>query len=157
MLVKMINGTFGYREKTPEGYSMFVTCKSRVDPPFEVDDEVGNDLLSRGAAVLVDKTSAEAVSLPSVVEEDAGGSSTPPEAENDAQGDGEAAEGQLDPEQLLTMTNAQLKKLAEDMGLDASKCRNKAAYVALITAAAVELEPEDGEQPPDLNAEAPIV
>lgn len=154
MLVRMINGTFGYREKTPEGYSSHVICKSRVDPPFEVDEETGNYLLSRGVAELVDTSPAEDASAPSVDVESAGGSSTPPDAENDAQ---DAETAHLDEEQLLTMTNAELKKLAEDMGLDASKCRNKAAYVALIAGADVEIEEDDDELPPDLNAEAPIV
>ena len=76
-------------------------------------------------------------------------------------GDGEtAAEGQetarLDPDQLQSMTLAELKKLAEDMGLDTSDLRKKSDVIDLITAEDV-YAVEDGEAPPDLNAEAPVV
>ena len=62
------------------------------------------------------------------------------------------------------MTNAQLKALADGMGIDASKCRKKADYIELITAEEV-IAPtgcedddgiDDGELPPDLEAEAPV-
>lgn len=72
--------------------------------------------------------------------------------------------GSLDPEQLATMTKANLKKLAEDMGLDTSGCNVKADYVALISAEGFPVDDDEGEDavddgdaPPDLGAEAPVV
>lgn len=78
---------------------------------------------------------------------------------NDAQ---EGSTGHMDAEQLAGMTNAQLKQLADDMGLDTSKCNRKADYIALISAGKVIVPAEnddtvdDGELPPDLEAEAPV-
>ena len=76
-------------------------------------------------------------------------------------------EGVPDPEQLKTMTVALLKQFAEDMGLDAAACKRKAELIDMITAEHVlteEGEPpeddeaeDDGEAPPDLSAEAPVV
>lgn len=76
-------------------------------------------------------------------------------------------EGFLDPEQLKTMTVAQLKQLAEDMGLDSTACKKKAELIERITAESVIIEEEeqpegnedeeDGEAPPELGAEAPVV
>ena len=128
---------------------------------FSADQATEDRLVSLGVAVRVEatdhaETSPRADSAVVANAEAPGGASTPAGAEIAAEGDGEATGGHLDPEQLLTMSNAELKKLAEDMGLDASKCRTKAAYIALIVAADVEIEPEDGEAPPDLSAEAPV-
>ena len=51
---------------------------------------------------------------------------------------GNAAEGQetafLDPEQLSAMKLAELKALADEMGVDASGCKTKAEYVNAISA-----------------------
>ena len=82
----------------------------------------------------------------------------------DAEDDGVEApqEGyHLDATQLESMTVANLKSLAEDMGVKTSARWTKADYVAAI--AAVEVEPgeflteDDLEEPPALSAEAPIV
>ena len=161
MLVKMINGTFGYREKTPEGYSMFVTCKSRVDPPFEVDEEVGLDLIDRGVAVSVESDMA----APDLT---ASGSETAnPDNAQGTEGEDPAANGidpdpeagmipaYLDGADLETMTVAQLKALAEEMGLSTGGTRKKADLIDLITSETVYVdEEEDG--PPDLTAEDPV-
>lgn len=55
--------------------------------------------------------------------------------------------GHLDPEQLGTMTIAQLKKLAEDIGADTKACKVKDDYVQAI--AAVEVEAPANEAPED--------
>lgn len=74
------------------------------------------------------------------------------------------AMGNLDAKQLSTMRKEELIKLAEDMGMDTSSAKTKADYIAIITAAPVEYEPEDGtenvENPtetPTENVEAPTV
>lgn len=63
--------------------------------------------------------------------------------------------GHLDHDQLQSMTLAELKKLAEEMGLYAHDLRKKSDVIALITAKAVEVE--DGDTPPDIGAEGPVV
>ncbi|MGM9640375.1 MAG: Rho termination factor N-terminal domain-containing protein [Faecousia sp.] len=79
--------------------------------------------------------------------------------ESDAEGRAASA---IDPEQLKTMTNAKLRELAEAMGIHTAKLKNKAELIDAITSAQVipgneEETVEDGEQPPDLCAEAPVI
>lgn len=70
----------------------------------------------------------------------------------------EPVTGHLDAEQLEGMTNNELKTLAEELGVDVSKCKRKADYIAAITAAEVEAGDEDednGDELPDLTAADP--
>ena len=55
-------------------------------------------------------------------------------------------DGHLDPEQLSKMKVDELKRLAADMGVDISNCKNKAETVAVLAAAEVKApdEPDDG-------------
>lgn len=53
--------------------------------------------------------------------------------------------GYLDPEQLGELTNAQLKELAEDMGIDTKKLTTKAKLIEAITAAKVTPGPAEGD------------
>lgn len=74
---------------------------------------------------------------------------------------GGGAASTLDPEQLKTMTNVKLRELAEDMGINTAKLKNKAELIDAITSVQVipgieEETVEDGEQPPELCAEAPV-
>ena len=115
----------------------------------EVDEAEASRLVALGVASLV-------VTTPSAPVE------SPPPSENTSETkdspDG-FLEAHLDRDQLLSMTNAQLKQLAEDMGLDPGKCRKKADYIDLITEATVYVEDDevdDGELPPDLTAEDPV-
>ena len=147
MLVCVKNGTLGYSEGTA------VTVKHRGDPPFELEDGEAQRLIDMGAVVKAIEWHPMPVAMP--LGDD---SASDPGKNLD---DGEtAAEGQetahLDPDQLQSMTLAELKKLAEDMGLDASDLRKKANVIDLITAEDVDVV-DDGEAPPDLNAEAPVV
>ena len=58
--------------------------------------------------------------------------------------------GTLDPEQLSTMKFDDLKRLAEDMGIDVSGIRKKTDLVAAIAAVEVEYaEDDDSEEVPD--------
>lgn len=122
----------------------------------EIEDAEADRLIALGVAELVAETPHEPQEAVATGEDI-------PEEETQQ----EAFMGHLDPEQLSAMTNASLKKLAEDMGLDASKCKVKADYVALISAVEFPVDPEDadeyeddvedGEAPPDLTVEAPVV
>ena len=84
----------------------------------------------------------------------------PPKDENGAEG---AETAHLDPEQLQSLTNAKLRELAEDMGIDTVKLRTKAQLIAAITDIPLEdaISEEDGaddsEAPPEIEAEAPVV
>ena len=66
--------------------------------------------------------------------------------------------GHFDREGLMQLTRTQMEKLAGDLGVDVSRCRNKGDIADLL----VEVEVEDfaepgGEVPPKLGAEAPVV
>lgn len=79
----------------------------------------------------------------------------------EAQAEGGTA-STLDPEQLKALTNAKLRELAEAMGISTARLKNKAELIDAITSVQVipgpeEESVEDGEQPPTLCAEAPVV
>lgn len=115
--------------------------KTSEDGPFEYDDKKAARLVSLGVAEYVEKAPAAA-----------------PAAQPDAanQQDEETVTGHLDPEQLATMTNEQLKNLAGDLGVDVTGCKKKADYIDAIVAVEVEAGGiEDGDELPDLSAADP--
>ena len=109
-------------------------------------------------------TDAEAARLASI------GVATPVEGEDDegegvdTPDQGGPAEGEetarLDPEQLKKLTNAKLKELAEEMGIDTAKLKTKAQLIAAITDVPLEdaiSGEDDGEgAPAGLGAEGPV-
>jgi len=149
--VKIIFGSYGL----PDGRRgvKLIDCGQTC----EVDDAEAARLVALGVAAVV-------VATPQEAESATGTGENTPEGDNAQEG----AVGHLDAGQLSSMTNAQLKQLAEDMGLDVTKCKKKADFIELITAEEVivptdgeEGEEEDdtvddGELPPDLEAEAPV-
>ncbi len=96
-----------------------VKPKTEKDDPFELTKEQEARLVGLGVA--------EYVSAPGN------------EPETDEFG------GYLDPEQLGELTNAQLKELAEEMGIDTKKLTTKAKLIEAITAANVAPGPAEGE------------
>ena len=51
-----------------------------------------------------------------------------------------------------------MEKLAGDLGVDVSRCKNKGDIADLLVEVEVEAPPEaGGEAPPELGAEAPVV
>ena len=67
-------------------------------------------------------------------------------------------DGHFDRESLLQLTRTQMEKLAGDLGVDVSRCRNKGDIAKLLVEVEVESPTEaDGEAPPELGAEAPVV
>ena len=91
-----------------------------------------------------------------------GGAGADPSNSDEGAEDAESAH--LDPEQLKTLTNAKLTELAKEMGIDTAKLKTKAQLIAAITD--VPLEDaiaedddgvDDGEAPPVLTPEAPVV
>lgn len=60
---------------------------------------------------------------------------------------------------LQAMTIAQLKNMADDLGIDVDDCKKKSDYIDAIMAHCVQppvLTDEDDEQPPVLTAEDPV-
>lgn len=118
-------------------------------------------LVSRGVAAYVTKPVIgpdPAVATPAEGEESGGAGVYRPDGAEGAEGEETAY---LDPEQLKELTNAKLRELAEDMGIDTSKLKTKPQLIAAI--ANVPLEdaiPEDGEdggdEPPELGTEDPV-
>ena len=149
--IKIISGTYGYSR---DGFIRPVSRGGTCDvPPAEAER-----LAALGVAEIIGNSGSEPVATPPVTTtEDT--QSLDMDAEDD---DVEALQKgyHLDATQLESMTVANLKSLAEDMGVKTSARWTKADYVAAI--AAVEVEPgellteDDLEEPPALSAEAPI-
>lgn len=115
-LIKIINGTYGHR---PDGsnYVLPITCE---DPPISVSEEEAERLIGLGVAERVsDSQTAE------------------PEAEAP-----DLVEDALDRETLKGMKLADLKKLAEDGGIDPAGMK-KDALIDAILAGVPELSVED--------------
>ena len=134
------------------------------DGPFELSPEAEKRLVDRGVAEYVGKalaspTANECENVPA------------PTGENTSQAS-EPAEGALVPhagvvlddcieidenghmteESLMRMTRANMEALASDLGLDVSKCRNKAEIAALLTQVEMAAGEEDA---PQLGAALP--
>lgn len=151
--VKITNGLYGYRPegaKHPRPVSAGGLCV--------VTDTEAARLASLGVGVV----------LEDIPEEDTTGAvATPVEGEDGAGtgvGQDEPAEGEetarLDPEQLKELTNAKLKELAEEMGIDTAKLKTKAQLIAAITDVpledAISGEEDDEGAPAGLGAEGPV-
>lgn len=152
--IKITKGT--YRQKV-EGTkrSILISIGERAI----VSDREAERLIKLGVAIYV----SEAAAKPSFAAPVAGIKGENPvdahlHASAGENGVEDAAIATLDAEQLHTMTNADLKQLAEDMGLDTSKLKTKANYIDAITS--VEISPDssdDEEAPPEVSAEEPVL
>ncbi|MCM1439163.1 MAG: hypothetical protein NC131_08170 [Roseburia sp.] len=163
MKIIITQGAYGWR---PSGNGQVKTVRSGQS--CDVSPEEAARLVTLGVA---EYAPSEGVATPTVDADKPGqGTTTPPS--------GTPGEGQetasLDPEQLQTMTNANLIKLAADMGVDAATLRgkNKAQLIEIILAVKVEVPDgegddegdqvedddtvEDGDTPPTVDAEGPV-
>ena len=135
-----------------------VITKDRMSEPFELEDAEAKRLVSLGVAEIITEGVAtggngEETNPPSVnLSNDENGSNGENEGGNDI-------DGHLDAEQLEEMTIKELKALAEDMGIDTGKFKVKAEYIQAIVAVEVSApsNDENGENPPDISPEAPVV
>lgn len=163
-MIQIKCGTCG----TSQGY------KTQADGAISLPISEEARLVSRGVAAYVTKPiigAAPGIAMPAGGEDSRGrcnandvAGENPPKVETPAEGleapDGNGV-GHLDEEQLKTMSLDDLKALAKELGVKTTGLRSIAAYAKAI--AAVEVEPgeeiavEDGETPPDLGAEAPVV
>ena len=155
--------------------------KRAADGPFSLPTEQEVHLVNAGVAEFVPQWRPERVATPAEDEDGSGAGETPPEDDPASTGqetgesggageetgelqEGEAeapdtldiVDGHFTTESLMELSRADMEKLAADMGVDVKKCRNKSEIAALL--AAVEVQADgDGEAPPELGAEAPVV
>ena len=152
LTVKIISGTYGCKIKGR------IVPKDRMSEPFSLDDAEAKRLVSLGVAEII----TEGVATGGNGEETNPPSVNPSNDENGSNGENEGGNdivGHLDAEQLREMTNKELKALADDMGIDTSKMKVKDDYIQAIVAVEVSApaDDENGENPPDISPEAPVV
>lgn len=152
LTVKIISGTYGCKIKGR------IVPKDRTSEPFELENEEAKRLVSLGVAEII----TEGVATGGKGKETNPPSVNPSNDENGSNGENEGENditGHLDAEQLREMTNKELKALAEDMGIDTSKMKVKEDYIQAIVAVEVSApsNDENGENPPDISPEAPVV
>lgn len=141
-MIKIVQSTYGYLDKNG-----VVKPKTSKDEPFELTEEQEARLVDLGVAEYVNTPAQENGQ------------------ENGQEGGQEGVQvtGHLDPEQLAEWTNAQLKELAEEMGIDTKKLTTKAKLIEAIVSVEVTPGPvvdgdgiedteDDGEQPPTFDA-----
>ena len=142
-LVKIICG--GYGLPRPHGGKRLILAGQTV----ALNDTEAERLIALGhAAPVATEESADFGSEP--------GANTPSE-ENVLE------QREISKDDLLQLTNAQLRELATKLGLDPKPNQKKTYYVDLIASANVELavvsddDAEEGAELPDIGAEAPVV
>lgn len=159
--IRIIQGTYGHR---PDG-------THRIRPVMagdmvSVPDAEAQRLVGIGVAEIVPQVVAPACEGVATLQE--GTSNGEPCIGMDAKmilGEANAEGGAastLDPEQLRSMTNAKLRELAEALGIHTAKLKNKAELIhAIISVPAIPGSGEaivgDGEEPPGLCVEAPVI
>lgn len=160
--VTIICGTYGYRpdgakRPKPVGYGGVVT----------VSDEEAERLVKLGVGKIMPELpkypmdeAIPDVATPSSSITNVGVEDDKPSEENVTEGVGISdtlaiVDRHFTIDSLMTMTRANMEKLAADLGIDVSKCKNKSEIASLL--AEVELDAdEESETPPDLGAEAPV-
>lgn len=156
MKIEIISGSYGWR-KTKDAMPKLVERGGIC----EVDEAEARRLVALGVAAIVHEADEAPVASGSTVESGDTPCADMPSEENGAES---GAEAHLDPEQLKGLTNAKLAELAKEMGIGTAKLKTKAQLIAAITD--VPLEDaiaedddgvDDGEAPPVLTPEAPVV
>nr|DAI82282.1 MAG TPA: hypothetical protein [Caudoviricetes sp.] len=156
-MIRIISGTCG----TSKGY------KTAADGELALPAAEERRLVARGVAEYVtrpvmcpasDADSPVDGEDPPVEGLENGGSDTPV---GDLPGSAETldiVDGHFTRESLMLMRRPDMEKLAGDLGVDVSRCKNKGDIANLLVEVEVEAPAEDGgEAPPELGAEAPVV
>lgn len=153
--VKITNGLYGYR---PEG------AKHPQPVPAGghclVSDAEAVRLAALGVGIVLEDIPEEgtAGAVATLAEsEDGVGAGVDTPTQNEPVESEETSH--LDPEQLKELTNAKLKELAEEMGIDTAKFKTKAQLIAAITDVPLEdaiSGEEDEGAPSGLGAEGPV-
>ena len=145
--IRIVSGTYGMNVN---GRIAVV----RREQTCEVPEEEAARLVSLGVAVYV-KEPVLVAETPAVGDAVNETGDTPEAEENDATDD--LIPGHLDEEELRKMPFDQLKKLASDCGLQVGKLRSRENIVkALAEMETFVSAEEDGEEPPVMEAEAPV-
>lgn len=161
MLIHITNGTYGFNDNG------FIRPKTRQDDPFEVPDAEAKRLVELSVAEYVGTALAshpadDGESAPAPTGENTSGAVEPtgaplaPPAEPDEPAPEDCidiVDGHMTVDSLMTMTRSDMEALAEDLGLDVKKCRNKGEIAALI--AQVEIDEDQQHDGPDLAAAMP--
>ena len=160
MKVKITSGIYGYRRpgaKRPDPKH----AGDVVDLPDE--EAVRLEQLKVGVILgTAEEHTAEPVATPYASESKGTKGVDKCEGENAADGAVipdtlDIVDGRFTEDSLMAMTRADMEHMAEDLGVDVSKCKNKSEIAKLL--AAVELELDDGDEGdgPDLGAAPPVV
>ena len=155
--IKIVSGAYGYHPAGAASVKL-ITAESG---PIDVSDTEAARLVRMNVAVIVSETDDaaqeardKAVATAAETSADTAPCVNMDETES-------AAEGQetprLDAEQLKELTNAKLRELAEDMGIDCSKLRTKAQLIAAICDEPLEDCIVEADEPPVLEAGVPVV
>lgn len=134
-MIKIVKGVYGYVDK--HGFVRPKDCNSE---PFETSPEQEERLVRLDVAEYV----GEPAKVPAV-----GESAQVQIPKNDE------AVAHLDPDQLKELTNAELKKMAEEMSIDTAKLKTKAQLIEAITAVDVVPGPDEGSEEMEDDGEAP--
>lgn len=139
--VKILSGAYGFHT----GISVKPIYRGEK---VQVPDSEAERLLKIGAAEIVSDDATPIVSSPEQAKAAAAGITSPDDN----------GTRHFELAQLMNMTLANLKKMADDMGVCTSSLKTKADYARAIAGAETEAEiAADGEEPPQLSAEAPVV
>ena len=151
-IIRVTLGGCGISYRDAHGVLRHV-LKTPESGPFECDDVQAARHVGAGVAEYVTQPEPQDMGQDEPEPQDMG------QDEPEPSGDSGKMIGHLDPADLETMTIENLKKLAEDMGVDVSKCKKKADIVAAIAAVEVEVDEadalDDSDELPDLNAADP--
>ena len=165
-MIRIKCGTCG----TSQGY------KTRADGDFVLPAAEERRLISRGVAEFVMRPiigPANGAGSPvnGMGDSEAGSGETPPvEGLENSGSDLSAgyrpssvdmlaiADHHFTKESLMLMRRPDMEKMAEDMGIDVSRCRNKGDIADLLAEIEIGAPAEDdGEVPPELSVEDPVV
>lgn len=160
MKIKIISGTYGHRPAGavhPQPISAGETC--------DVPEGEAKRLIALGIALPVAQAPAEGVATAPAASAGLGPGVTMRTVGNPLEDlafeDGEVldiVDGHFTVESLMKMTRADMESLAGDLGLDVSGCKSKADVAAELAKVDIDPpEPGDGEVPPEIGAEAPVV
>lgn len=139
MKILITNGTYGHSPILPDGSkSRYVIPVNRKSGPIDVDEAEANRLVGLGVAEYVTGETTKAAKAPET-------------APTENTGADETATGQLEGTDLESMSFAELKALAQELGIETGKIKSKAAMIEAISEQAEEGIPAD--DMPDLDAQ----
>ena len=130
------------------GVAVFVYPAARVTSRAFREEDAAQPRIDTETVLPVEESSAPGVTLH---EEESG-------AESKEYADSSRTEElSYDAGSLNALTNARLREIAEGLGLDTSAMRKKADFVdAILALQEADVEEDDGEAPPELDAEEPV-